>query len=176
MKAGVLRSLSAFAADADRVVAAERRRGARRPRLSAALDASVWALGLLRGSAALRAAVGSSLGLSSLLRLAFHIDVWTDDIGPGLRLPHPFGIVIGDGVTIGSGCTLLHDVTLQNGATEIGDGAVLANGVTVLAGADVGAGALVGSHSVVRGAIAPRTVAVGAPARAVRPVRAGESS
>jgi serine acetyltransferase len=173
---GPLRPLSAFAADAGRVVAAARRGGAAHPRLAAAFDSSLWALALMRGAAALRAGVGSSLGLSAALRLAFHIDVWTDDIGPGLRLPHPFGIVIGEGVTIGSDCTLLHNVTLQNGATAVGDGAVLANGVTILAGADVGAGALIGSHSVVRGAIPARTVAVGAPARSVRPVRVGESS
>ncbi len=176
MIARALVPLTSFLADAERVVSAARRRGAPRPRLSAACDSSLWALGLMRGSAALRAGVGSSLGLSAVLRLVFHIDVWSDDIGPGLRLPHPFGIVIGEGVSIGGGCTLLHDVTLQNGASSVGDGAVLANGVTVLAGSQVGSGALVGSHSVVRGEIAPRTVAVGAPARSVRPVRAGESS
>lgn len=176
MIARALPALLSLVADADRVVSAARRRGVAHPRVAAAFDSSLWALGLMRAAAALRAGVGSSLGLSSVLRLAFHIDVWSDDIGPGLRLPHPFGIVIGHGVSIGDGCTLLHGVTLQNGATAIGHGAVLANGVTVLAGAQVGSGALVGSHSVVRGEIPARTVAVGAPARSVRAVRSGESS
>jgi serine O-acetyltransferase len=146
------RALSAFVTDARRVADLARERGARRPALAAAADTSVWALALLRGGAALRALVGSSLGLHQALRVAFHIDVWTDDIGPGLRLPHPFGIVVGDGARVEEGCTLLHGVTVQRGAgTVIGRGATLANGVTVLAGSRVGAGALVGSASVVRG-------------------------
>lgn len=131
-------------------------------------DSSVWALALYRGSVALRSLVGTSLGTRGALRVLFHLDFWTDDVGPGLRLPHPFCIVVGDGVTVGPGCTLMHGVTLQRGATTLGAGVVLADHVTVLAGSQVGAGSLVGSHSVVRGAIAPASVAVGAPARVLR--------
>jgi serine acetyltransferase len=140
-------------------------------------DPSLWAVGLLRLSAALRGGLGSSLGLSTLLRLGFHIDVWSDTIGPGLRLPHPFNIIIGDGVEIGAGCTLLHGVTVQRGpGTRVGRGVVLANGVTVLAGSRIGDGSLVGAASVVRGEIPAASVAVGAPARVVRATRPGEAA
>ncbi|WP_148712916.1 serine O-acetyltransferase [Corallococcus sp. AB030] len=169
--------LRALRSDRARVVDAVRDRGARFPRAAALADPSLWAVGLLRWGAVLRRGLGTSLGLSTLLRVGFHIDVWTDDIGPGLRLPHPFNIVIGDGVEIGPECTLLHGVTIQRGAgTRIGRGVVLANGTTVLAGASVGDGSLVGAASVVRGAIPPASVAVGVPARVVRACRPGEAA
>lgn len=171
-----LRAARSLAADARLVVDTHARRGSRRPALAAAADPSLWALSLLRSSAALRAAVGSSCGLSTLLRVAFHIDAWTDDIGPGLRLPHPFCIVIGEGVRVGEGCTLMHNVTIQRGeGTAVGDNAVLSTGVTVLAGSHVGNGALIGANSVVRGAIPASAVAVGAPARVARRSRPGET-
>lgn len=158
----------AFGDDVRRVTSAARASARPHPGLVALGDTSLWALALLRTGAATRALVGTALGTRLALRLVFHIDVWTDAIGPGLRLPHPFGIVIGDGVTIGSGCTILHHVTVQRGSTVIGDGATLANQVTVLAGASVGEGALIGANAVVRGTIPAGAVAVGAPARVVR--------
>lgn len=172
---GVARAAGAWRLDARRVVSRAIDRGAPLPWLSAAADPSLWALTLLRGASGMRAAVGSSLGLSTALRVAFHVDVWTDDIGGGLGMPHPFNIVIGGEVRVGPGCTLMHGVTIQHGAREIGRGAVLANGATVLRGASVGEGCLVGTASVVRGDLPPRTVAVGAPARVVRAVRHGEA-
>ncbi|WP_158621520.1 acyltransferase [Corallococcus aberystwythensis] len=172
-----LEPLRFLRSDGGRVVDAVRARGARFPKASALADPSLWVVGLLRTAAALRRGLGTSLGLSTVLRLGFHIDVWTDDIGPGLRLPHPFNIVIGDGVEIGPGCTILHGVTVQRGAgTRIGRGAVLANGTTVLAGSTVGDGCLVGAASVVRGRIPAASVAVGAPARVVRASRPGEAA
>ncbi|WP_224242677.1 serine O-acetyltransferase [Hyalangium gracile] len=167
--------LLALQADGTRLIDACRARGALLPRASAALDSSLWALALLRLGAGFRGMLGTSLGLSTLLRLGFHIDVWSDAIGPGLRLPHPFNIIIGEGVEIGPACTLLHGVTLQNGpGTRVGQGVFLANGVTVLAGSRIGAGSLIGAASVVRGEIPPASVAVGAPARVVRATRPGE--
>jgi serine acetyltransferase len=169
-------ALAALAKDGARVVAAARASGSAHPRLAAMGDASMWALSLMRLSAALRASVGSSFGLSQVLRVGFHIDVWTDAIGGGLRLPHPFNVVIGDGATIGEGCTLMHNVTVQRGAgTRIGAGAVLGTGSVILAGANIGERALIGAASVVRGAVPARTVAVGSPARVVRAVRPEEA-
>jgi serine acetyltransferase len=169
--------LGAFLVDGARVLHAARERGARRPLLSTLSDPSLWAVGLMRLRTALRSGLGTSLGVSTVLRLGFHIDVWTDAIGPGLRLPHPFNIVIGDGVEIGQECTILHGVTVQRGeGTSIGRGVVLANGVTVLAGARIGDGSLIGTGSVVRGEVPAASVAVGAPARVVRATRAGEAA
>lgn len=169
--------LLALQADGARVINAHRARGALLPRVGAALDASLWALVLLRLGAGFRGVLGTSLGTSTLLRLGFHIDVWSDAIGPGLRLPHPFNIIIGEGVEIGPACTLLHGVTLQNGSgTRVGQGVFLANGVTVLAGSRIGDGSLIGAASVVRGEIPPASVAVGAPARVVRATRPSEAA
>lgn len=147
------------------------RRGAQSPSIAAALDPSLWALSLLRGAALLRAVCGSSLGLSTALRVGFHIDVWSDDIGGGLRLPHPFNIVIGGGSVIGAGCTILHGVTIEHGQARVGAGAVLATGAVILGGACVGDSSVVGALSVVRGLVPPGSVAVGAPARVVRRAR-----
>jgi serine acetyltransferase len=170
-----LAPLHALVGDAGRVVVAARASGSARPRLAAIGDASLWALSLMRASAALRAVFGTSFGLSNVLRLGFHIDVWTDAIGPGLRLPHPFNVVIGEGARVGEGCTLMHNVTIQRGVgTRIGDGAVVGTGAVILAGADVGDRALIGACSVVRGAVPSASVAVGAPARVVRAARPEE--
>ena len=163
------KQLDAFREDLRRLVNLSRRAAHPRPRLAALADPSVPVLAMMRGAAAARAVVGSSLGLSRVLATVFHVDVWTDDIGGGLRLPHPFQIVLGDGTRIGSDCTLMHNVTLQRcPGTVVEDGAVLGAGVVVLAGAHVGQRALIGANSVVRGTIASASVAVGAPARVVR--------
>lgn len=161
-------AIHAFIADYDRIRAAARARHHPLPRLAPLGDLSLWALGLLRTGSALRALCGSAFGTRTILRVIFHIDVWSDAIGPGLRLPHPFGIVIGDGVTIGRGCTLMHHVTIQRGTTDVGDGVTLTNQVTVLAGSRIGERALIGAHSVVRGSIPAFAVAVGSPARVLR--------
>lgn len=171
------RPLVALRRDFERMVAVTRRSGSRSPRLAAASDASMWVLTGLRVSAALRATVGSSLGISSALRVLFHVDAWSDDIGGGLRLPHPFGIVIGEGAHVGEDCTLMHNVTLQRGAgTSVGRGAVLGTGSVVLAGAHVGDRCVVGALSVVRDDVPDGSVAVGAPARVVRRTRLDEAA
>ena len=136
---------------------------------SVLLDMSSAALILLRSSIGLRRAVGGSFGTRSVLKWVFHIDVWTDDIGPGLTLPHPFNIVIGSGVAIGKGCTIMHNTTIQHAtSTRIGDGAVLGAGAVVLADRSVGERAFCGANSVVTRDVADDTVVVGVPARPTR--------
>jgi acetyltransferase-like isoleucine patch superfamily enzyme len=158
-----------LAADLSLVAARHERSGARFPRVATCADMSAAALVLLRGSVALRRVVGSACGTRAALRWLFHVDVWTDAIGPGLSLPHPFNIVIGSGVEIGAGCTLLHNVTIQHAShTTIGDGAVLGVGTVILADRNVGAGAFCGANSVVTRDVAANAVVVGAPARELR--------
>lgn len=79
------------------------------------------------------------------------------DLGDGLYIPHPFGIVIGNGARLGAGVTVLQNVTLGRrgrGAGPrpmpmierdvlIGAGAVVLGGVTIGRGATVAANALV---------------------------------
>lgn len=171
-----LRAMNALGKDFDRAASALGGDGSRRARLRALGDVSMWALSTMRVGAALRAVTGSSFGLNHALRIVFHIDAWSDDVGGGLRLPHPFGIVIGTGASIEEDCTLMHNVTVQRGeGTRIARGAVLGTGAVVLAGATVGPETMVGANSVVRGELPARVVAVGAPARVVRQLNAQES-
>jgi serine O-acetyltransferase len=98
--------------------------------------------------------IGRLIWRAGVRSTACHLH-WKAKIGPGLSLPHPTGIVIGEGVTLGSGATIFQHVTL---GTNVKGGRVypqLGNNVTLYAGAclvgaiSVGNGATVGAHSVV---------------------------
>ena len=95
------------------------------------------------------------------------------EIGAGLRLPHPNGIVIGSGVRIGARCTIYQQVTL--GAARTGDGFTngyprIGNHVTVFAGAKligpihVGDDAVIGANAVVLQDVPAGHRAIGVPA------------
>lgn len=162
---GALDAIQAFRRDVE---------AARKPHGSAlstlASDTSLWALAILRGGDALGAVTGRRFGSRTLLRLLFHIDVWTDEVGGGLRLPHPFNIVIGEGVAVEPGCVLMHGVTVQRGeGTRIGPGCFVGAGATVLAGVTVGEGAVVGAGAVVTHSVHGGDVVAGVPARPLRP-------
>lgn len=83
-------------------------------------------------------------------------------VSPG----HP--VIVGERVTVGHRA-ILHGCTVENGAL-IGMGAILLNGCVIGAGAMVAAGALVTQGTV----IPPRMLAMGSPAKVVRPVRGEE--
>ncbi len=101
------------------------------------------------------------------------------DVGPGLLMPHPAGVVIGNGLRVGANVTFGGGVTAGvkqpdvdpseagQGFPTICDGAiVLAN--AVLAGpVTVGAHAQVGANSVVLSDVAPNAVVFGVPARKI---------
>lgn len=77
-------------------------------------------------------------------------------IGPGLRLPHPVGIVIGADTVIGADVTLYQHVTFgRRNADEaryprVGDRATVYAGATVIGGITLGDGATVAAGAVVR--------------------------
>ena len=104
----------------------------------------------------------------------------TAEIGPGLRLPHPNGIVIGAGVRIGARCTIYHQVTLggarrgdwsSDAYPTIGDDAVLFSGAKLLGSITLGDGVQVGANAVVLNDVPARHSAAGIPAKN-RPLRA----
>ncbi len=72
-------------------------------------------------------------------------------------------------MTIGQDCTIGH-LAMLHGCT-IGDSALVGMGATVLNGASIGAGALLGATALLtEGKVIPdRMLAVGAPAKAIRP-------
>ena len=92
-------------------------------------------------------------------------------IGPGLRLPHPVGVVIGEGTVIGSNVTIYQNVTLgrakenENAYPVIHDGCTLFAGAVLIGHLEVGAGAKVGANSVVLRNVASGATVAGAPAR-----------
>lgn len=95
-------------------------------------------------------------------------------IGAGLAMPHPVGIVVGEGVVLGERCTLYQQVTLGGraiGARAAGAYPKIEDGVTIYAGAKivgdivVGAGAAIGANAVVIKTVPPGSIAVGVPAR-----------
>ena len=99
----------------------------------------------------------------------FHLD---SVIGPGLALPHPTAVVIGQGVHVGANVTLYQSVTIGRAKRDdyprIDDGAVIYPNSVIIGGITVGAGAVVGAGSVVRHDVPSGAVVAGNPARVIR--------
>jgi serine O-acetyltransferase len=96
-------------------------------------------------------------------------------IGPGLRIDHPGGIVIGAGVRIGENCTILQGVTLGVKNVEwnqnnhlypiLGDFVTLGAKSSVLGGVTIGYKTSVGAHALVLTSAPEASVLVGIPAK-----------
>lgn len=92
-----------------------------------------------------------------------------DGIGPGLRLPHPYNIVISDHSRIGSGCTVFHGVTIgsderppvEESAPVLGDGVYVGAGAILVGPIHVGDGARIGAGAVVTKDVPAGATAVG---------------
>lgn len=112
-------------------------------------------------------------------------------IGSDCWLNSPIFADLTSDITIGNGVTLGHHVVIVTADHAIGpkerragpvvpapvvieDGAWIGAGVTVLPGARVGTGSVVGAGSLVVGTLPPGVLALGRPARAVRPIEPGE--
>lgn len=85
-------------------------------------------------------------------------------VGDGLALPHPVGVVVGEGCVIGAGVTLYQSVTLGRRSAHRKGYPTLGNGVTVYAGAvivgavKIGDGARIGANSLVLTDVPPGAV------------------
>ncbi|MCP5526684.1 MAG: serine acetyltransferase [Verrucomicrobiales bacterium] len=110
---------------------------------------------------------------AKLLFWLFKIEISREArIGPGLRLPHPMGLIIAPQVVVGANCDLYADVrlVLANGLREgprIGNHVFLGDGAKVVGRVNVGDHAVVGVSSVVTRDIPPQATAVGIPARII---------
>lgn len=98
-------------------------------------------------------------------------------IGPGLILDHGQALVINDHTVLGKGCHLRHSTTIgcvtlpdgsQGPSPVIGDFVEIGSNVVILGGIRIGDGAKIGAGSVVVHDVAPGSVVVGNPARAIR--------
>lgn len=97
-------------------------------------------------------------------------------IGPGLRLAHTTGLVVGGDVVAGRNLTLHQGVTLGDrqpgqGQPRLGDGVYVGAGAAVLGPVHVGDNAVVAAGSVVLADVPAGAVAAGVPARVVTTVR-----
>lgn len=89
-------------------------------------------------------------------------------VGPGLNLPHPFGLVMGTGVTLGRNVLLYHNVTLGTarapGQREhlpvpiVEDDVVIHPNSVIAGGVTIGARSVIGANSFVKHDLPPNTV------------------
>ena len=93
-------------------------------------------------------------------------------IGPGLRLPHPMGIIIAPNVVIGPDCDLYADVrlVLAHGAKQgpqLGAHVFMGDGAKAVGAVSIGDHAIIGVSTVVTKDIPAHATAVGIPARVI---------
>jgi len=91
-------------------------------------------------------------------------------IGPGLRLPHPYGIILAPQVELGCACTIFQGVTIgvnhldRSGFPRLGRDVVVYPGAKVVGNVTVGDTVIIGANSVVVSDIPSSSVALGIPA------------
>ena len=92
------------------------------------------------------------------------------EIGSGLRIEHPVGIVIGAGVTIGKNATILQGVTIGERYVDersdglypsIGDNVVVGVHTVILGGIKIGHNVTFGANSLVLGDVLSNRTIVG---------------
>ena len=89
----------------------------------------------------------------------------------GLYIPHPVGIVIGDGVSLGKNVSILQNVTIgraksgEHTAPQIADNVQISAGAVVVGNITVGENSVIGANAVVTKNIPANRIAVGVPAR-----------
>lgn len=111
-------------------------------------------------------------------RLCFCEISTTADIGPGFRVFHPFGIVVGTDVKAGAGLTLSMDVVLGGNIgkhrADGGEKPILGNNINIAAGCkvvgpiNISDNCLIGANSVVVSDIPSDCIVAGAPARIIK--------
>ncbi len=99
-------------------------------------------------------------------------------IGGGLLIPHPNGIVIHPATVIGPNCLILQQVTFGTAKTNalpvIGGHVDIGAGAKLLGGVLVGAHAKIGANAVVVKDVPARSTAVGIPAQVIFPSPRGK--
>lgn len=91
-------------------------------------------------------------------------------IGGGLLIPHPNGIVLHPGVVIGPNCLIFQQVTLgsgKGGVPHIGGHVDIGAGAKIFGGLQIGDHARIGANAVVMADVPTGATAVGIPARIV---------
>ena len=135
------------------------------------------AVALIRLAGTVGSVFGAPAGrfVLALCHLVTGADVaWGAQLGSGLVMRHPTGVVIGKGAVVGTRCTILQGVTLGErsgdgsgvpGYPRVGSGVVLSAHAAVLGPIRVGDRSTVGANAVVVADVPADSTAVGVPAR-----------
>jgi len=94
-------------------------------------------------------------------------------IGKGLKLPHPIGIVIGEGVVIRDDVTIYQQVTLGSHGKvgedlaypTIENNVKIYAGAKIIGGVTIGENSVVGANTLVNKDVPPKSVAYGIPCK-----------
>lgn len=97
------------------------------------------------------------------------------EIGGGLRLPHPTGIIVHPKARIGVNCMLFHQVTLA-GDVVLGGHVDIGAGARILGPLRLGHDVRVGANAVVTGDVADGMTVAGIPARVIGKTPLGPGS
>lgn len=89
------------------------------------------------------------------------------EIGGGLRLPHPTGIIIHPASQIGVNCMIFHQVTLA-GRVTLGGHVDIGAGAKLIGPLHVGDHAVIGANAVVTSDVPAGATVAGIPARVIR--------
>jgi serine O-acetyltransferase len=121
--------------------------------------------------------------LGSLVKQCNHVLTGCDvayqaEIGPGLVLYHPTGVVVGPGCRVGARAKIMQGATLgsdavtagdENAASPVlGDDVFIGPGAALFGDVEVGDRVQVGANSVVTSSFPSDVVIAGAPARVIR--------
>jgi serine O-acetyltransferase len=91
--------------------------------------------------------------------------------GPGLKLFHPSGVVVGPRCIAGADCTLMQQASLgenEGGSPRLGDRVFIGAGARLFGGVELGDDCIVGANAVVVSSFPADTFIGGVPAKIIR--------
>lgn len=91
--------------------------------------------------------------------------------GRGLKLFHPYGIIINQGASIGANATIRHQVTIgekKGKSPKIGNNVDISMGAKIIGDITIGDNCIIGANAVVTKSFPDNSVLAGVPARIIK--------